>query len=248
MSVPNDFVGINAEGCSHSLEHSDVDPSFLEWLHQFVPGPQARDAITGIVLAAGLIGGLTNPGKAACLGGAQPDNNCREFTRETSSQVEVGAFADSSLSTNRWFQIGFSSTQAGPAQPIQAIEYSYDNGSNWQSYGLGTATAIAPIGTVVQGPAIDKGSAIGSNQFRYRFILPGGVFDEFTVVRTSVSFDDTFAGLQQTPQTVFSREFLADDPPGRSAPGPLPGLGAAMAFSWSRRLRRRVRAARRNLA
>lgn len=190
---------------------------------------------------AGVIGMAATPVQAACLGGAQPDNNCRDFVRFTDSFVEVGAFADSNLSSNRWFQIGFSSTQAGPPQPIQAIEFSYDNGLIWQPYGGGLALAAPPIQTPINGPAVDKGSPIGSNQFRYRFTLPGGVFDEGTLIRTSVSFDDTLNGLQQAPQTVFTRQFRSDDPPDRSAPGPLPAMGAAMSLLWSRRLRRRQR-------
>lgn len=241
MPVPDRFTGLGPDGGSRSHGQSPAHSAFSGWIHALGLADHHRDAITGLVLVAGVIGMAATPVQAACLGGPQPDNNCRDFIRFTDSFVEVGAFADSNLSSNRWFRIGFSSTQAGPPQPIQAIEFSYDNGLIWHPYGSGVASAVAPIQTLLNGPAVDKGSPIGSDQFRYRFTLPGGVFDEGTLIRTSVSFDDTLTGLEQAPQTVLSRQFRSDDPPDRSAPGPLPAMGAAMSLVWSRRLRRRLR-------
>jgi hypothetical protein len=127
----------------------------------------------------------------------------------------VQTFTASNLQTNRYFQLALS-TNAGFSCTIADLAWS-NNGLSFTSfsplYFRYTIPTGVPVGKVIKGSLIANDNGANS----------GGVLE------------DSLNRYQ-----LINRDSLSVDVPTAAAPAPLPVLGAAGFFAFSRRLRRRI--------
>lgn len=147
---------------------------------------------------------------------------------------------------------------------VSNIEYSLD-GSSFTAFGTGAASqAISNNGsssfTALYTPSLTLGSPITSNLLYVRYTLPSTITTDGQLIGVYLrsnsngnaqanpnQFDPAGTTLLSTAAgdngTLLTRDHTLDlttPPITSSAPGPLPLLGGASAFAFSRRLRRRL--------
>jgi len=204
--------------------------------------PNMRAALVVGLLAGGGAVFAPNSAQAACVSSADAGANaCFTFTPTTSS-FAVQTYATANLSTNQYAQFGFISS--GPSVTLTGVEYSFDSGSTWNTYGTGSfaVTSTATYGSVIKDVLIQPG-------LKFRYTIPTGLSVNDSIQSTLLTNNDGNVGtgttlissLNNFAQVDRISTAVAQAPD--SAPGPLPVLGAAAAFSASRRLRRRIQSA-----
>ena len=201
-------------------------------------GASAR-ILGGLMLGSACLA-LAVPGeaRAACVSTADSGaNGCFTFTPATSS-FAVQTYNTSNLNTNQYAQFGFQSS--GPAVTLTGVEYSFNGGSSWNTYGAGTfsVSSTTSFGSVINSPSIQPG-------LKFRYTIPTGLsvgdIIQSTLLTNSngnVGSGTTLISLTNNFAQVDRASTAVD-----AVPGPLPVLGAISAFSASRRLRRRVKQA-----
>jgi hypothetical protein len=188
------------------------------------------------------------PAQAACLtttGGTAPniDNNCVTYDTTSSPTRAILRFTDNNLATDNYRQITLNTSVLGN---FSNWEFG-SNGTTWTSFNPGFT--VAP-NTGGGGQVSSIVNGVPGNPFFLRVTLSNTATLNtpfaFTLLTNNTSDVDTFGqlvtgfGVGSSNSRNFTRE---NDPPASPAPGPLPLLGAAAAFGYSRKIRKAIRAA-----
>lgn len=208
--------------------------------------------------ALGAVLAVAQPSKAECLYPTSV-NTCPTFRPfnplPNTATVEIND--PSRLPGTRYVQIGFSRDPAGtPGFAIANISYSLD-GTTFTPIATPSITGEGPDEfEAIYSPRINLGSALAQPSIWFRYDLPAsgpantnqiGVF-----VRTNNNGAFRTAPPTTDPAGTQLLSLTATNPVNGDlytfahtyqVPGPVPLLGAAAAFSASRRLRRRIKAA-----
>lgn len=209
--------------------------------------------------ALGAVLAVAQPSKADCLYPTS-DNTCPTFRPfsplPNTATVEVND--PSRLPGTRYVQIGFSRDPAGtPGFAIANISYSLDN-TTFIPIASPSITGEGPDEfEAIYSPRIDLGSQLTQANIWFRYDLPAtgpvnldqiGVFirtNNNGAYRTGTVGATDPAGTKLLSLTATNpvNGDLYTFNHAYQVPGPVPLLGAAAAFSASRRLRRRIKAA-----
>jgi len=202
--------------------------------------PHARVALAVGLLAGGCAVFAPNSAQAACFSTADAGaNGCFEFSPDTTSTA-VQTYSTANLSSNQYVQFGFSSN--GPSATLTGVEYSLNGGTSWIAYGAGTfnVTNTVSYGAVINDALIQPG-------LKFRYTIPTGLslgnIIQSTMLTNNTGTPDPLASAAGNNFAAVDRASTAAAQPATATPGPLPLLGAAAAFSASRRLRRRTQRA-----
>jgi hypothetical protein len=187
---------------------------------------------------------VSSPVKAACQA-TSAGNNCATFNGVGNSNVVYNGFTDGVFSANaKITDISFDFVGITGVFPITLsnLMYSFDNFAtagitfNTGSYtASGAGFGLDILGGVVNAP----GGVIGSN-FAVSFTIPAGTYTPTTgsrFIRMNVGSNNAADTL---PQTQTRQSLPVASPSTAQTPGPLPLIGAAAAFGFSRKLRRRI--------
>jgi hypothetical protein len=203
-------------------------------------------SLVGAAAAAALALAMEPPAKAACIRSSDPNlaqgSNCTNFD-SLSPSFAIVAFQDSNfLAATNLRQIRFRAEGFDlSSYPITLsnIAYSFDSGNTWLTTGLTTSYTLTDNDDTNFGPDLltTDQTNVDLENFRLTFTIPAGNLSPLgagIVALVAVNGDP--------PNTITQRQerisILADP-----VPGPLPILGAGVAFGFSRRLRRRIRQA-----
>ena len=178
--------------------------------------------------------------QAACVS-SSPGNNCAIFTVSSASPATFDGFSDLGFAANPLIsEISFLVSGYTSPTPFHftSVEYSF-TGAPASFVSLGTATVAIPpgsTGNLLGGPIAAPGGVVGTD-FTVKATLPAGVdplsFGNFLEVKV-VSNN----GTGTLPQ---SQTRLSVAVPDIQVPGPLPILGAATAFGYSRKIRSKIK-------
>ena len=199
----------------------------------------------GAAVALGLA--MEPPAKAACIRSTDPNfaagSNCSTFD-SLSPSFAIVAFQDSNfLAAVNLRQIRFRAEGFDlSSYPITLsnIAYSFNGGNTWLTTGLSsTSYTLTDNDDTNFGPDLltTDQTNISLLNFRLTFTIPAGNLSPLGAGIVAL-----VAVNNNPPNTITQRQerisILADP-----VPGPLPILGAGVAFGFSRRLRRRIRQA-----
>jgi len=187
----------------------------------------------------------TGSAQAACTsntGGAIPDNNCVTYDNVSAPTVATLYYNDINLANNYW-QLTSTSTQIAN---FSNWEYSR-NGSSYTSFDPGFTGATISAGTVFT--TTTSPSAPAGNPFYIRVTLSSTVptgsqysFALRTNNNNAVDSSGRLDDLGNNNASILSRNFTRQADPPSNVPGPLPLLGAAAAFRYSRKMRKAIKA------
>jgi len=213
--------------------------------------PVKRSLLLGIAAAAAATSPIffQAPSQAACLtntGGIAPaiDNNCVTYDTTSSPTTATLYYSDSNLGNSRWQLTGTTSTIGNFSG------WEYFDGTSFTSFDPGFVASgglqIGSIFTTLTTPAAPAG-----NPFRIRVKLSDtatlNAGYQFILRTNSDGFTNGSGALDDTGNNNFSaltRQFTrVDDPVPTETPSPLPLMGAAAAFGYSRKIRKAIRAA-----
>jgi hypothetical protein len=195
--------------------------------------------------AAGVLAlAMQLPARAACIPSTDPiqrqATNCSQFDTLSPSYAIV-AFQDAGflLSVNfRQIRFRAEGFDAGYPITLQNIAYSFNGGATWLTTGMSSSSyTITGNDEFDFGPDLLTTDQLGVNfsNFRLTYTIPAGTLAPLGgIIYARVAANGGPQGSQE--QTRGST--LADP-----VPGPLPILGAGVAFGFSRKLRRRIRQA-----
>jgi hypothetical protein len=208
-------------------------------------------SIAGLVVAAAASSAFAfgaAPVKAGCLS-ANVGTNCATFSQASPSNAIDGAYTDGVFSGNNTLsRIKFYHDGITTGLPITLtdIAYSFDGGSTWDT------TNLSATSYVLQPSYTSDASALNlltgdvtytpTSNFQLRFTIPTNpalaptLSDIYSYVRNTGT-----AGA--TPQTQTRIHQLIVPASTVATPGPLPLLGAGVAFTFSRTVRKRIRQA-----
>jgi hypothetical protein len=194
---------------------------------------------TVLAMALAVSGALAPKAQAACLT-TEIENTCATFDPSTPSTA-VETFTSANLQTNRYFQLALL-TNAGVSYNITDLAWSKD-GTSFTNFSP-VSLNLNSDGSRVYTNIYDFGSAIGIPLY-LRYTLPAGVTLGKVIQGTLIANNDgansggilssSFNGYQ-----AVNRASVAVSG-GVAAPAPLPIMGAAGFFAYSRQLRRRIR-------
>jgi len=188
------------------------------------------------------------PAQAACLtttGGTAPniDNNCLTYDTTSSPTRAILRYTDNNLATDTFRQITLNTSVLGN---FSNWEFG-SNGTTWTSFNPGFTVAPNSGGN---GQVSSIVNGVPGNPFFLRVTLSNTAtlntpfaFTFLTNATSDVNSNGqlvTGFGAGSSNSRGFTRE---NDPPASPAPGPLPLLGAAAAFGYSRKIRKAIRAA-----
>jgi hypothetical protein len=195
---------------------------------------------------------LSSPAKAACTLDNSPTNNCTTFNPNSASNVVYGNYIDGGwVANDRLTNISFYSTNITAGLPITLTNIAYSlDGTNFITTNLSsTSYTITANGAPGSGTnlltAYNLGGAIG-NTFKLRYDIPAipGLMPTNGMATIAA-----YAGNEQSSgpplpqnQTRDSAAYITSTPTS-AVPGPLPLIGAAAAFSFSRKARQRIKQA-----
>ncbi len=194
----------------------------------------------GLALAMAVGGAMAVPGaKAACLT-TVAENNCATFN-SSSTSTAVQAFTSLNLSTNRYFQLSLL-TNAGVSYTITDLAWSKD-GSSFTNFSP-LSLNLNSDGSRVYTNIVDYGSAIGVPLY-LRYTIPTGVALGAIIEGTLIANDNGSNGGGVLTDSInnyqaVNRQSLSVAA-SAAVPAPVPILGAAGFFVYSRQLRRRLR-------
>jgi hypothetical protein len=188
-----------------------------------------RVLFAGVVLSAGVTLFSIQPAAALCLT-TSGENNCSTFYGGSVSQV-IQTYTSSNLVSNRYFQLGFRSSD-GNAYSINNLAYS-TNGTSYNSFGGSFTTSSSFQYSSPQNPF--GLTALGAPFYVRYDILP--------IVPPGVNIDSMFLASNTGSTTggvldFNGGNFEAIERSHASVPAPLPFLGAAAIFSRLKRLER----------
>jgi len=205
-----------------------------------------RKIACGIGLIASSVIGVTasNPAHATCLttdpATAPFANNCTTYNTVGGSNVATLRYTDPNLS-NQYWQLNTANVNAA-------------NFSNWQSSTDGTIFTSLTTNFTTTGAFTSSQvfSTSPGNPFYLRVTLSNAATlaqnYSFTILTNNNGYTDSNRladdGLNNN-YAALSRNFtrVADPvPPSGAVPGPVPLLGAAAAFRYSRKMRRAIKA------
>jgi hypothetical protein len=190
---------------------------------------------------------VSMPAQAACLT-TNLQNNCVTYDTTGGTTKAILEYTDVNLSQNNFWQL---TTNTAAVGNFSDWEYGY-NGTSWTSFApgfvnnIGTAQA-GTVWTTSTTPVAPAGSP-----FYIRVTLSNAAtLDlgyQFSIATNSNGFAnaagilaDDFAGNNPS---LLSRSFTrVNDPATAATPGPLPLMGAAAAFGYSRKIRKAIRSA-----
>jgi hypothetical protein len=188
------------------------------------------------------------PAQAACLtttGGTAPniDNNCLTYDTTSSPTKAILRYSDVNLATDSFRQITLNTSVLGN---FSDWEFG-SNGTTWSSFN--PAFTVAP-NSGGAGQISSIVNAIPGNPFFLRVTLSNTAtlnsLFAFTFLTNSDGATDTNGqlvtgfGLGSSNSRNFTR---VNDPATAATPGPLPLMGAAAAFGYSRKIRKAIRTA-----
>jgi len=205
-------------------------------------------ALLGLSSLAGGLALAPAPASAACI--ADPSfpggTNCPTFNPDTDSVV-TNQFIGFNLASANQLQMGFRTDAASPVT-IKNVAWSQDN-INWTNF---LNTPLLANSSVTYGvtkpfvlPSGVFASATPTTPFYTRFTIDGaGIAIGDIVESTLFARNSSLTPADDVPLSnpIGSRYFQAARDQQAGVPGPLPLLGAGMAYGMSRRLRRRVSA------
>ena len=213
-------------------------------------------SIAGLVVAAAASSAFAfgaAPAKAACVtAGSGTTQDCIAFNSTSPTTVttfgynDAGFLGSTSLTSLAFFSGIIPPTPAWTFSPspitISNIEYSLNGGASYTSTGL-NATSVSLASNFASADLITTPfsvSPILTDQFRLRFQIPGGVTTSNAGwLKVQIAANDPVDGPQVQTRSIQATAYS----PSSGVPGPLPLMGAAAAFGFSRRLRSRVRIA-----
>jgi len=190
---------------------------------------------------------VNSPAKALCLT-SNSANNCTTFNPSSSSSVVYGGYTDGGFTSNdRLTDISFYSTSITAGLPITLTNIAYSlDGTTFVTTGLtATSYTITANGAAGSGTnllnAFNIPGGIGSN-FKLQFTIPASVgfapTDGSATISAYIRNQQASGPALPQTQTRDSAAYIA--PPSSGVPGPLPLMGAAAAFGFSRKLRQRI--------
>jgi hypothetical protein len=216
-------------------------------------------SIAGLVVAAAASSAIAfgaAPAKAACTDAPSAGQNCSTFNPTSPSNLEGFGFADSNwVQNNQLVGIRFTaeesihgglpgSTMTFTPDPmtITDIAYSFD-GTTWLTTGINTSvqmpSTFGQSANIVTSPQTFA-AANWSTNFRVRFTVPTLTSSNAGQLAVRVSSNGT--GGANTQTRLYSSTTLNPPGPATGTPGPLPLLGAGVAFGFSRSVRKRIAA------
>jgi hypothetical protein len=219
-----------------SLHFPSFFPMFTKKL--ILAGALSCAAASATVLAS-------MPAQAVCLtttpGGPPFDNNCVTYNTVGSPVTATLHYSDNNLATDTYSQITLNTVDVGKF-----------SGWSWSTNAT-TWTPFDPMFTVApntggngQISAIKTGTL--ANPYYLRATLsntaPLNTPYSFTFLSNATGNTDSFGqlitgfGAGASMSRNFTRQM---DPPPPAAPGPLPLMGAAFAFGYSRKIRKAIR-------
>jgi len=195
------------------------------------------------VLSVGAVAFHAPQVQALCVSSSAA-SDCATFDPTSSSVITYFGYTDASFGLNQSIsQIRFTSESLTPLSNITfiSLEYSFDSGINWLTTNLTTGGSVAPneTGSNLLSASVTKpgGGNVGTG-FQLRFVLPAQTLLPINDANSVIGFVVRSAGTQgNSTQQRFSSPVSAP-----AVPGPLPILGAGVAFSLSRTLRKRIKA------
>jgi hypothetical protein len=195
------------------------------------------------LLALGALASFTlipAPSQAACMM-VSAGNNCATFTTSSPSAAIYNGFTDAQFVANykiTALSIFTSGLTAPNPFPLTGISYSFDGVTFTALPDVAINPTPGTTPNLLPGDVVAPGGVIGPN-FTVKVTIPAGVepvpagaFDFFELRLLSNNITDTLPQAQTRLSTP-----AADV----EVPGPLPILGAAAAFGYSRKLRSRVK-------
>jgi len=211
---------------------------------QFAPCCPAFPAMGAALALAIFLSSVLAPSRAqaACLT-TVGENVCATFDASTPSTA-VQSFTSQNLQTNRYFQLSLL-TNAGFSYTITDLAWSKDGISftNFSPISL----SLNANGSRSYTNIVNYGSAIGIPLY-LRYTLPTGVALGKVIEGTLIANNNGSNNLGVLSDSLNNYLFegreslsVAGSAP-EAVPAPLPVLGAAGFFSFSRRLRRRIKA------
>lgn len=195
------------------------------------------------VLSAGAVAFHAPQAQALCVSSSAA-GNCDTFDPTSSSAITYFGFTDGTFTSKASIaSIQFLSDSLTSPNNLtfNSLEYSFDSGINWLNANLTTSGSVPPntLGANLLSSPVTKpgGGNIGSG-FQLRFLLPSQTILPLNNPTSVIGFSVTTNGtVTAVTQTRFSSPVSA-----AAVPGPLPILGAGVAFSLSRTLRKRIKA------
>lgn len=198
-------------------------------------------------LAAGTAFVLAAPGaKAACLDAASvcstfdPATATNVINRPVTGSVSAQNNASKLVSGGIQFNIGSSTPLTYPFSFTNVVVNNVPTGGANATFNIGTVTFNSdadlfknfptPLTSITNRTTAANFTAAGTT---VSFTIPAGIFTGATSISSSVIYQ------RQNLQIANSDEFSMSN-----VPGPLPILGAASAFGFSRSLRRRIKLAK----
>lgn len=191
---------------------------------------------------------LAAPVQAACLTsipGSPSDNNCVTYDTTGSPTKATLYYTDTNLTNPNWQLQGATSTIAN----FSNWEYG-SNGTNWTSFDPGFATNGGfQVGTIFTSSTTPTAPA--GNPFYIRVTLSDTAtissaysFTLYTNNNGDVDGNGLLSNNASNNYSALTRSFtrVADPAPPAGTPGPLPLMGAAAAFGYSRKIRKAIRA------
>ena len=188
---------------------------------------------------------VSMPAQAACLT-TNLQNNCVTYDTTGGTTKAILEYTDVNLQQNNFWQLtGTTATIAN----FSDWEYG-SNGTTWSSFNPGFVTSgpfqAGSIFTTATSPVAPAG-----NPFYIRVTLSNtaSLNDGFQfIVRTNGNNFTNVSGLLDDDATNnfsgLTRTFTrVNDPATAATPGPLPLMGAAAAFGYSRKIRKAIRSA-----
>jgi hypothetical protein len=213
-------------------------------------------SIAGLVVAAAASSSIAlsaTSAKAACVtAGSSATQDCIEFNSTTPTTVTTFGYNDNgfigstSLDSLTFYSGVIAPTPAWTFSPtpitISNIQYSLNGGTSFTSAGL-NATSVSLASDSFSVNLITSSisvSPIALDEFQIKFDIPGGVTTSNAGwLKVQIGATDPVDGPQVQTRSIQATAYS----PSSGVPGPLPLMGAAAAFGFSRRLRSRVRIA-----
>jgi len=195
----------------------------------------------GTVLAMALVfsGALAPKSQAACLT-TVAENSCATFDSSTPSNV-IQRFQTQNLSSNQFFQLSLL-TNSGITYTITDLAWSKD-GSSFTDFNP-ISLNLNANGSRSYTDIVNYGSAIGIPLYlRYTLpagVTPGAIIEGTLIANNNGSNSGGILSDSLNNYQIVNRDSVAVSG-GIAAPAPLPILGAAGFFAYSRQLRRRIR-------
>ena len=191
---------------------------------------------------------VSMPAQAACITTSLPGNNCVTYDTTGGTTTAILEYSDNNLTNNFW--------------QINAYDPTYTNFSNWQysvnggAYtsfdpGLSSSSGGIQVGTVFN----SQPAPTNTSPFRIKVTLSNTA--TLNDLYGFVLYTNGNGGVTVSPNVpagvlanngptynTFSRDFTrVNDPATAATPGPLPLMGAAAAFGYSRKIRKAIRSA-----